>query len=221
MLEHPELGEQLKQMLISVYDKLFETLNPAIKKEELETPVYIRVSPPLGGVVALNRSIIEALLILISTSQMAKYLETSGPVIQWLGVQQKSPNSLACEDVEMSQSIEINTRLLQRLIRSGDLQASLALKCAKPHQLLELVQTFGLEMATLTKIFEQLGPVSKEDIAKSGIKELPFLNELLEFYEDMGIKKARSSVHIDSDLHESKDTDQKPEVMIKIKNEPI
>uniref|UniRef100_A0A6G1SH60 Integrator complex subunit 1 n=1 Tax=Aceria tosichella TaxID=561515 RepID=A0A6G1SH60_9ACAR len=190
MFDHTELGEQLKQMLVSLYDKLFEQFNPAIKKDELDSPVFIKISSPTEGVVAVDRSVIEALLILVSSPQLAANLEVPGPVVQWLREQPKSPFKLAHSDVALTQPVEVPTRLLQRMIRSNDLQVDLALKCAKPIQLLEMIQSFGLEVETLRRIFERMDSVDTDDIIKSGIKDLPFFNELMDFYDEMGVKEA-------------------------------
>lgn len=221
MFDQSEPGEQLKQMLISLYDKLFEQLNPAIKKEELESPVFIKLAAQTEGVVALERSTIEALLILVSSSQMSRYLEVPGPAVRWLRAQRESTDKLAYDDVALTQPIEVPTRLLQRLVRSGDLQVDLALRCARPMQLLELIQSFGLTVETLKKIFEKLDDVDTDDIIKSGIRDLPFFNELVEFYDEMGVREARRLLDIDSTSQDFKDIEQKPEVIVKIKNEPV
>jgi len=89
----------------------------------------------------------------------------------------------------------------------------LALKCAEPIQLLELIQSFGLGVETLKRIFERIEDCDADDIIKSGIKDLPFFNELMDFYDEMGVKEARKL----SD-HESKwsGAELKPTLPIKL-----
>jgi hypothetical protein len=228
MLDDPERGEQLKQMLISLYNKLFETLHTTTKKDEqgksqLDSPVFIRVSPSQSGTVAIDRSTIEALLILVSSTKMAQYVESNEPAVDWLREQLVVPHEFAYDDSELNRPTELPTRLLQRMIHSSDLLIDLALKCAKPNQILELTQSFGLEVATLKKLFERLDNVDTDDVIESGIKDLPFINELVELYDEMGVVEARRLIEADF-----KDAEQKPcanstktEVIVKIKNEPL
>jgi hypothetical protein len=222
MLDQPELGEQLIQMLISIYDKLFDQLDPAVKKEELEAPIFIRVSHQnIDSVVALDRCVIEALLITISSHTMLAKLEIEGPFVSWLRDQRSSPYALAYDDITLTKPIELPTRLLQRLLQSDELQADLAIKCAHPFQLFEFVQSLGLEVETLKKIFEKLKDINTDDFIKSGIKDLPFFIELVELYEEMGIEEARRLIEIDTSSQDFKDVEQKPEVLVKIKSEPV
>lgn len=191
MLENTKHGSRLEELLLLIFNKLFEELSILTKKAEtINSPLFLKI-PKTDQTVVIEQATFEALLFLLSmiahtsgeTKQENKQLNS------WLSDFQSG--AILYTDPDMTEIYNLPIQLRQRLIHSeSETLVDFGLKQATTVQLLDLIQQFGLEESTIRKILVTLNEVKTDELRLSELRDPAHLNNILEYLADFGIEEA-------------------------------
>lgn len=195
MLDNRDSGKELKSVLLLLFNKLSEQLKFITKKaEDIQSPIYLRLSTT-SQVVAIERSIVEAILTLLASIGIEaedKDNSNHSELLKcWLLDVTSRTDAILYTDSELTKAFHLPTKLRNMLIQSEcDSLIDIGLHLATPSQLAELLQQFGTSHTTVGRIFVRLNKLEFDDLNKLGIKDPPYFNEMLDFLAEIGIEGA-------------------------------
>lgn len=157
-------------------------------------PLYMKLAQT-SQVVAIDRKTIEAILSLLASIDLRNEclrLEFKDLLDCLLIDVKDSSKAYIYEDVCLTTPYYLPCKLRQKLIHSSnDLLIEFGLHCANIGQLLDLLFQFGLPIETLNRILEKFDDIKEIETIRSELKDVPYFNQLMQFYSDMGATGAR------------------------------